>query len=197
MAATQKKITKVSKDQVFETTSGTLVVVANGRLKNEGELGRSFKGRTFEFDAKTQSMQPGKAIDSFYLDEVTRRLTAKDQAEWLAVEIREHEAVADAQQTEAAASPKGTGRKQKAAKADGKKKLNALDAAAKVLGEATEPMASKEMIEAMAAKGYWTSPGGKTPAQTLYAAIIREIKTKGDDARFVKTDRGRFALKTA
>ena len=78
-----------------------------------------------------------------------------------------------------------------------KKKLSALDAAAKVLGEATEPMASKEMIEAMATKGYWTSPGGKTPHATLYAAIIREINTKGADARFVKTDRGRFALKTA
>ena len=78
-----------------------------------------------------------------------------------------------------------------------KKKLSALDAAAKVLGEANEPMASKEMIETMAAKGYWTSPAGKTPAQTLYAAIIREIKTKGADARFVKTDRGRFALRAA
>ena len=78
-----------------------------------------------------------------------------------------------------------------------KKKLSALDAAATVLGEATEPMASKEMIEAMATKGYWTSPGGKTPHATLYAAIIREINTKGADARFVKTDRGRFALKTA
>jgi hypothetical protein len=77
------------------------------------------------------------------------------------------------------------------------KKLSALDAAAKVLGEATEPMASKEMIEAMATKGYWTSPGGKTPHATLYAAIIREIRTKGDHARFVKTDRRRFALKTA
>jgi hypothetical protein len=27
------------------------------------------------------------------------------------------------------------------------------------------------MIEAMAAKRYWTSPGGKTPAATLYTAV--------------------------
>lgn len=94
--------------------------------------------------------------------------------------------------------PKPAARKRPAKKAGtAKKKLSALDAAAKVLGEATEPMASKEMIEAMATKGYWTSPGGKTPHATLYAAIIREIRTKGDDTRFVKTDRGRFALKTA
>jgi hypothetical protein len=55
-------------------------------------------------------------------------------------------------------------------------------------------MGCKEMIEAMAAKGLWTSPGGKTPAATLYSSIIREIATKGKDARFVKTERGRFAV---
>ena len=32
-------------------------------------------------------------------------------------------------------------------------------------------MNCQEMIEAMAAKGYWKSPGGKTPAATLYSAI--------------------------
>jgi HB1, ASXL, restriction endonuclease HTH domain len=74
-------------------------------------------------------------------------------------------------------------------------KLSALDAAAKVLGESKEPMNTKKMIEQMAAKGYWTSPGGKTPHATLYSAILREIDTKGSDARFKKTERGMFALK--
>jgi hypothetical protein len=32
-------------------------------------------------------------------------------------------------------------------------------------------MNCKEMIEAMAAKGYWTTPGGKTPHATLYTAV--------------------------
>ena len=73
-------------------------------------------------------------------------------------------------------------------------KLSALDAAAKVLAESGEPMTSKEMIDAMAAKGYWTSPGGKTPQATLYAAILREVQTKGTEARFQKTERGHFAL---
>jgi len=58
-------------------------------------------------------------------------------------------------------------------------KLSALDAAAKVLGEAGQPMNCQEMIQAMAAKGYWTSPGGKTPSATLYSGILRELKTKG------------------
>lgn len=75
-------------------------------------------------------------------------------------------------------------------------KMSALDAAAKVLAEADEPLTSKAMIDAMATKGYWTSPGGKTPQATLYAAILREINTKGADARFTKTDRGHFALAT-
>jgi hypothetical protein len=45
----------------------------------------------------------------------------------------------------------------------------------------------------MEAKGYWTSPGGKTPSQTLYSSILRDIR-KGKEARFVKADRGTFAL---
>lgn len=80
----------------------------------------------------------------------------------------------------------------KAPKADGK--LSAIDAAAKVLGEAKAPLNTKEMIEAMAAKKYWTSPGGKTPHATLYSAILREIQQKGKEARFAKSERGKFAL---
>ena len=76
------------------------------------------------------------------------------------------------------------------------KNLSAIDAAAKVLGESKEPLNTKEMVEAMAAKKYWTSPGGKTPHATLYSAILREIQKKGDDARFRKVERGRFTLTT-
>jgi len=68
-----------------------------------------------------------------------------------------------------------------------------LDAAARVLADAGEPLGTKEMVERMLAKGLWQT-GGKTPAATIYAAIIREIATKGDDSRFRKTDRGRFEL---
>jgi hypothetical protein len=74
------------------------------------------------------------------------------------------------------------------------KHLSALDAAAKVLAETGQPMRCTEMIAAMAAKGYWTSPAGKTPASTLYAALLRELRTKQDQARFRKTERGKFGL---
>jgi hypothetical protein len=73
------------------------------------------------------------------------------------------------------------------------KKLSALDAAARVLAEAGGALNCQQMIAAMAAKGYWTSPGGKTPWATLYSAILRELATQGVQARFVKTQRGQFA----
>jgi len=95
-----------------------------------------------------------------------------------------------------ASTAKPAAKKTKAARANGEakdKKLSAIDAAAKVLATAKEPMNCKELIEALAAKKLWTSPGGKTPHATLYSAILREISTKGKDARFKKTERGKFA----
>jgi hypothetical protein len=80
--------------------------------------------------------------------------------------------------------------------ADGKPaRLSALSAAAKVLAENGQPMSAQELVEAMAGKGYWTSPAGKTPAQTLVSAMLREIAQKGNAARFVKPGRGRFAIR--
>ena len=92
-------------------------------------------------------------------------------------------------------APPARKRQPRTASADGTKKASAIDAAAKVLAEEGKPLSCKELIGAMAAKGYWTSPGGKTPAATLYSAILREIDTKGDAARFLKTGRGTFALR--
>jgi prophage DNA circulation protein len=93
----------------------------------------------------------------------------------------------------------GAGKKRKAKKVKEAKpkKLSALDAAAQVLAESGEPMNTREMIETLAAKKLWTSPGGKTPHATLYSAILREINEKGEDARFVKTERGKFAANAA
>ena len=87
---------------------------------------------------------------------------------------------------------KGRGKgKQQAAKPEGG--MSCLNAAAKVLAEKGEPMNCKEMIEVMAAKGYWTTPGGKTPHATLYSSIAREIRDKGKESRFKKSERGKFA----
>ena len=74
------------------------------------------------------------------------------------------------------------------------KKPSALDAAARVLAETGTPMTCKELIDAMAAKGYWSSPKGKTPEATLYSCFLRELTTKGKESRFKKAERGMFAL---
>ena len=55
-------------------------------------------------------------------------------------------------------------------------------------------MNCKAMLEAMQVAGLWTTPKGATPDATLYASILREIDTKGTDARFRKTERVHFAL---
>jgi len=72
--------------------------------------------------------------------------------------------------------------------------MSGIDAAAKILVDAGGAMSCKAMVEEAIEKGYW-KPGGKTPAATMYAAILREIQKKGDASRFVKTERGKFALK--
>lgn len=73
------------------------------------------------------------------------------------------------------------------------RKMGALDAAAIVLADAGKPMRSKDLIAEMAKRGLWTSPGGKTPEATLYAAILREIGAKGTAARFARAGKGEFA----
>jgi hypothetical protein len=74
------------------------------------------------------------------------------------------------------------------------KKTSQIQAALQVLATSKEPMNCQAMVEAMSSQGLWTSPGGKTPHATLYAAILREINAKGNDARFRKVDRGQFTI---
>lgn len=78
------------------------------------------------------------------------------------------------------------------------KRVSALDAAAQVLAEApAEGLGAKELITELKTRGLWSSPGGKTPSATLYAAMLREINAKGGQARFRKVGRGRFVLAKA
>lgn len=72
------------------------------------------------------------------------------------------------------------------------RKRSALDAPAQVLAAAGKPRSSLDLIEAMADQGLWTSPGGKTPANTLYASILRDITVKKGESRFAKSGRGQF-----
>ncbi len=103
-----------------------------------------------------------------------------------------------------ATGAKKSGRKSKGAKgeknatraktgAQKARKPSGLDAAVKVLQEAGEPLSCKQIVERALEKGYWQSEG-RTPAATIYSAILREIQKKGDQARFRKAERGKFVL---
>ncbi len=73
--------------------------------------------------------------------------------------------------------------------------MSLLDAAAHLLGQADEGMRCKDLVEQARELGLWAPKrGGKTPDRTLYAAILREINTKGDASRFRKVERGHFTL---
>lgn len=73
------------------------------------------------------------------------------------------------------------------AEAKAKGRLSLLSAAAAVLAESDEPLNCKRMIELAKERGLWTPGAGKTPEQTLYSAIMREVRDKGDAARFRKS----------
>lgn len=88
-----------------------------------------------------------------------------------------------------------TGGKRDATASSSSKKLSLIDAAVQVLAESKEPLNTTAMVEQVVAAGLWTPGAGKTPHATLYSAILREIKLKGDDARFVKVERGQFQLR--
>ena len=83
----------------------------------------------------------------------------------------------------------------KAVKAVGspkERKPSLLDNAYAILKARNEAMGSKEIIEALKLAGTLTS-NGKTPEQTLFSALYRDIQ-KGD-SRFEKAGKGKFKAK--
>ena len=67
------------------------------------------------------------------------------------------------------------------------KKLSLLNAAAQVLATCREPLNCKQIIAKAVEMGLWTPTGAKTPEQTLYSGIFREIKST-DEPRFKKSE---------
>ena len=125
-----------------------------------------------------------------------RNKSTKDRTRRTRVTAAATASAAEAAQA-AEAKPAKKARTKKPAAEPKPKRVSAIDAAAEVLKDAPAPMRAKELIEAMAARGLWTSPNGKTPEATLYAAMLREITTKGEQARFRKADRGQFEFNAA
>ena len=158
-------------DRAFVKVGRNLVEV---RVKGKAEGGWSVTSRT------------GKSM--------TARTLLTAEGETLAA----HEADAPAPAKAARPAPARDAAKAKPAaptpKAVPRKGLGLLSAAAAVLERSDAPMSVRAMIEAAKSDGLWTPGGGKTPEQTLYSAIIREIRDKGNASRFRKEGRGLFAF---
>ena len=75
------------------------------------------------------------------------------------------------------------------------KRMSLMDAAVAVLKESGEPMNTREMVKTAAEKGYWTPTACKTPEQTLYGSIFREIKTKAQPRIAKSETKGKFRLR--
>ena len=73
------------------------------------------------------------------------------------------------------------------------RKTSLLDAAAILLKAAGEPMNCADLTSAAIENDLWSSKG-RTPANTLHAAITTDIAKKGEASRFRKTGRGLFDL---
>jgi len=180
---------KFSKGRFYQDLGGDLWVCVNAKQKKAGDD----QVVTMQ---RTEDGQPGGEATDELVGSFNKRLSAAEQKEYRVVCQRERDAEGETGSKVAPATGKPKTKRVKAA-TEQPKKMSTLDAAAKVLGETAGPMGTKEIIDAMSAKGYWTSPGGQTPHATLYTAILREINTKGAEARFAKTDRGRFGLNAA
>ena len=82
-------------------------------------------------------------------------------------------------ETKPATAPKAEAAKPAEPKEAKVRKLSLLSAAAAVLAESDEPLNCRRMIDLAKERGLWTPGAGKT--------IMREIRDKGDAARFRKS----------
>lgn len=74
------------------------------------------------------------------------------------------------------------------------KKLSLIRIAAIVLESCGRPMTCGEIVAQAVESNAWQRGKGLTPANTLSAAIRREIKIKGSASRFRLAERGKFEL---
>ncbi len=72
------------------------------------------------------------------------------------------------------------------------KKRSLLEAAIEVLKTSGKPMNTRELVEAATEAGLWTPTACKTPEQTLYGSIFREIATKEHPRVRKSAEKGKF-----
>ena len=162
-----------------EITVGTVAIVKIGR--NEVEV------TVTEITAngwKVKSMSTGREFEVTRIERIVTEPTA-DAAEEAPnaeaeTEVESETTVAEAEDD--APNPAPESERERPAK-----KLSLLNAAAQVLAACRTPMNCKEIIAKAVEMGLWTPTGAKTPEQTLYSGIFREMKS-GAESRFKKSE---------
>jgi len=172
--AKKKNTTKTAK----KTSKKTSAKGAKAQVRRGGKTGRKKQAKSSTEKLRKDAIRSADA-NIARLD----RLDGEALADASRTNRRKVKADADAKGKKGA-KPKAKREK----KAGGK--MSGIDLAAKVLAEAGEPLNAKTIADRAIAAGWKTN--GKTPHATLYSAIIREIATKGSEARFKKADRGLF-----
>jgi len=72
--------------------------------------------------------------------------------------------------------------------------LPLIEAAEQVLREHGEPMKTDALTEKMIGDGIWKSRGD-TPAASVYAGILMDIRNRGDDSPFERTAPSTWGIK--
>jgi hypothetical protein len=181
-------------EALAEADQDTVLNYVNSGMKINDAYRRTIGGQAEQQQAEPEAATPSPQVAGPEADSSGQAGTQATPEATPGVETTSAAEAAQAGEPGTQPEAKQRGRAPKVNAETGPKKLSAIDAAAKVLAEAGEPMDCQTMIKTMAEKGYWTSPGGKTPAATLYSAILRELQTKGHDSRFKKTERGKFGV---
>lgn len=156
-----------------EITIGTKVIVKVGRNEVEVTV-TEITGHGW----KVRSQSTGREFEVRRIERIVADAAAEEEAEPETAPV-----AAEPEEEDNAVNPapeSGSGPRPE-------KKLSLLNAAAQVLAACREPMNCKEIIAKAVEMGLWTPTGAKTPEQTLYSGIFREIKTC-DEPRFKKSE---------
>jgi hypothetical protein len=102
--------------------------------------------------------------------------------------VVEPQPAAELPETEPATEPASEPASESAPEAPRTRKVSLLDAAIEVLKAEGRAMNTREMVKLATERGLWIKTACKTPEQSLYGAIFREIK-EAEHARIRKSEK--------
>lgn len=137
--------------------------------------------------AKTEKKAPAKKTEPVFKEEEC--VEDEEAVEPDNVEETIEEVNRPADDNDKPVEKKAPAKEAKAKKEKPSGNMSMLEAAAEVLKDAE--MSLRDIVDAMAKEGLWESTVGKTPVNTLSAAINREIRDK-TDSRFKKIGKGLY-----